>query len=295
MTLALRSASLRRRLRFTAPRRVARRPAEDGGPNPAPGACGAMAASVNPVGPPHRLIPRMSPALFLLLGIALAGSIPALAPPKFYAYCIEVGVPGVHPRPWEEQAALLRQLGYDGGGFELSFDDTLEANLLAFDRAGLEVCLVWTSLNVNPGSGPVHDPRLPGALRRLQGRSITVSLLLRGLPPADPRGRATALRALRELGDVADRAGLRLSIYNHVGDWTESLPFIVELVREVNHPRVGFNFNLCHWLKVHAGEDWQPLLRAHASKLFAVTLNGATVGASTWTHGLIRPLDEGDF
>ena len=233
-------------------------------------------------------------ALLLLLGTTLAQAVSPQPPPKFYAYCVEVGVPGVTPRPWPEQATLLRQLGYDGGGFELPLDTTLATHLRAFDDARLDVCLVWTTLNVNPAS-PAYDPRLPDTLRQLKGRPTTVSLILRGLPPADPKGRAPALRALRELGDVAAQAGLRLSIYNHVGDWTESLPFIVELVRELNHPQVGFNFNLCHWLKVDAARDWRPLLREHASKLFCVTINGATVGAQAWTHGLIRPLDEGDF
>ncbi|MBE7503758.1 MAG: sugar phosphate isomerase/epimerase [Verrucomicrobiales bacterium] len=232
--------------------------------------------------------------LLLLLGTTLAQAAPSPPPPKFYAYCVEVGVPGVTPRPWPDQATLLRQLGYDGGGFELPLDTTLATHLRAFDDAGLDVYLVWTTLNVNPAS-PAYDPRLPDALRQLKGRPTTVSLILRGLPPADPKGRAPALRALRELGDVAAQAGLRLSIYNHVSDWTESLPFIVELVRELNHPQVGFNFNLCHWLKVDAAHDWRPLLREHAAKLFCVTINGATVGAQTWTHGLIRPLDEGDF
>jgi sugar phosphate isomerase/epimerase len=105
----------------------------------------------------------------------------------------------------------------------------------------------------------------------------------------------SAVRALRELGDAAAEAGVRISIYNHVGNWTESLPFILEVVKEADHPQVGYNFNLCHWLKVDGERDWRPLLRGNASKLFCVTINGATVGAKDWTNGLIRPLDEGDF
>ena len=66
-------------------------------------------------------------------------------------------------------------------------------------------------------------------------------------------------------------------------------------MRKAAHPQVGFNFNLCHWLKVSGGDDYRPLLRANAGKLFAVTINGATRGAKAWTNGLIRPLDEGDF
>lgn len=215
--------------------------------------------------------------------------------PGLYAFCVGMGVAGVEPRPPAAQAALLRELGYDGAGFELWPGDALQANLELLDGIGLPVHLFWTAVNVNPAGARAFDPGVPDAIRRLKGRPTTVSVLLQGLKPGDPAGRPTAVRVLRELGDVAAEAGIRLSIYNHVGDWTESLPFIVELVREVDHPRVGFNFNLCHWLKVDAGRDWQGLLREHAARLHAVTLNGATVGAETWTHGLIRPLDEGDF
>ena len=86
-----------------------------------------------------------------------------------------------------------------------------------------------------------------------------------------------------------------MAIYNHVGNWTESLPFIIDVVRKVNHPQVGFNFNLCHWLKVDGAKDYRPLLRDNAGKLFCVMINGAQCGAEEWTNGLIQPLDKGDF
>ena len=78
----------------------------------------------------------------------------------------------------------------------------------------------------------------------------------------------TAVKALHELGDVAAEVGVRISIYNHVGNWTESLPFVIEVIRKTNHPQVGYNFNLCHWLKVNGGQDYRPLLHKNADKLF---------------------------
>lgn len=215
--------------------------------------------------------------------------------PKFYAYCVEMGVPDVTPRPLAEQAKLLRELGFDGTGLELPLDDKLDANLKVLDEAGSQPFMFWTSVNVNPAQAEAFSPRVPQAIRKLKGRPATVCVLLQGLKPADPQGLEPALKALRELGDAAAEAGVRISIYNHLNDWAESLPFIVEVVKKANHPQVGFNFNLCHWLKVDAARDWRPLLRENAARLFCVTINGATVGAKTWTNGLIRPLDEGDF
>jgi len=241
-----------------------------------------------------RMVTRTLAPLAAVLWLSPAWPQTPPTTPKFYAYCVELGVPGLTPRPLLEQTKLLRDLGFDGLGWELWLDDMLEPNLKLIADAGLELDLVWTSVNLDPAQ-PAFDPRLPTAFRKLKGRPVTVSVLLRGFKAGDPQGIEPAVKVLRQLGDVAAEAGVRISIYNHINDWSESLPFIVEIVKRVNHPQVGFNFNLCHWLKVDGARDWRPMLRDHPGKLFCVTINGATVGAETWTNGLIRPLDEGDF
>lgn len=217
------------------------------------------------------------------------------AGPDFYAYCVQAGVPGLAPRPLAEQADLLRELGYTGTGCELETGAALEATLQTLDDRDLTLDIVWTSVNVNPAKGPAFAPALRNTMGQLKGRPVTVCVLLSGFPPGDPTGMEPAVKILRELGDMAAEADLRISIYNHVNNWTESLPFVIDVVRRVNHPQVGFNFNLCHWLKVDGRRDYEPLLRENAQKLFVVTINGATIGAAAWTNGLIRPLDEGDF
>jgi len=219
----------------------------------------------------------------------------AKTPPKFYAYCVEAGVPGLKARPLVEQVKLLHELGFDGTGLPLPLGDDLEANLKLLDDAGLQAFMFWINVNLNPAKASSLDPRQMAAIRKLKGRPATVCVLLGGLKPADPKGMDPAVKVLRELGDVAAEAGVRISIYNHVNNWTESLPFIIEVVKKVGHPQVGFNFNLCHWLKVDGDKDYAPLLREHAAKLFCVTINGAETGAKTWTNGLIQPLDKGDF
>lgn len=243
----------------------------------------------------RRVFLKTSAAAATALGAGWVGAAGLDATPKFYAYCVEEGVPGAKPRAFIEQVKLLRDLGYDGTGFELPLDDKLEANLKTLDGTGLQVFLCWTSVNVNPANGEAYNARLPQTIRMLKGRPATIAVLLTGLKAGDPQGMAPAVKALRGLGDAAAEAGVRVSIYNHVNNWTEGLPFILEVVKQANHAQVGFNFNLCHWLKVEGRRDWRPLLREHVAKLFCVTINGATVGAQAWTNGLIRPLDEGDF
>ena len=239
----------------------------------------------------------MSRRLFMLAALAVGTAVHAggAAAPELYAYCVGYGVPGVTPQPLPEQAALLRELGYEGIGWELWPAAEVDARLAELDAAKLSLHMVWTQVNVQPDHPQPYRPDLPEALRRLKGRPVTVCLLLPGLPPGDPRGMEPALRILRELGDVAGEADLRLSIYHHVTDWTERPDFAAQVADLAAHPRVGLSFNLCHWLKTEGGRAYEPFLRAQADRLFAVTINGATMGATEWTNGLVRPLDEGDF
>ena len=104
-----------------------------------------------------------------------------------------------------------------------------------------------------------------------------------------------AVKVLRELGDLAAKSDLRVSIYHHLNDWTESCLYSLEVVKSVDRPNVGANFNLCHWLKVDGDKDYRPVLRENGDRIFAVTINGAQRDATAWTGGLIQPLDRGDF
>ena len=212
--------------------------------------------------------------------------------PKFFGLCMETH--DAKHRSTAQQACMLRELGFDGAGYPLWLDENLEKNLKTLDDAGLKAYLLYASVNVNPKAKP-YDPRVPAAIGKLKGRPVTVCVLLQGLPPGDPQGEEPAVKILRELGDVAAAAGVRISIYHHTGDWTASMLYALKVVEKANHPQVGVNFNLCHWLMVDGDKDYRPVLRENAARVFLVTINGAKLGAKTWTNGLILPLDEGDF
>jgi sugar phosphate isomerase/epimerase len=118
--------------------------------------------------------------------------------------------------------------------------------------------------------------------------------MLKGLPPGDERGTKPAVRNLRQLGDLAADNGLQISVYHHKGDWTESFIHSLRIVETVNHPCVGANFNLCHWLAVDGDKDYLPHVRDGVEKIFVVTICGSKVGGKTVAE-LIQPLDRGDF
>ena len=230
--------------------------------------------------------------VFLLPGKHFGADEKPSWPPKFYGFCMEM--PAAPNPSIPAQAKLLHELGFDGVGYPLWFGEELDKNLRALDEAEMELCLVYMSVNLDPEK-PAFDPRVPEAFAKLKGRCVTVSVLLRGYPPGDPRGMEPAVKILRQLGDLAARSDLRISIYHHLNDWTESLLVSLEVVKRVDRPNVGVNFNLCHWLKVDGDKDYRPVLRKDANRIFAVTINGARTDAEAWTGGLIQPLDRGDF
>lgn len=224
--------------------------------------------------------------------VLLSATVSFAEPPTLYPFCMELF--DSQKRSLPEQAQMLRDLGFPGVGYPLWLDGSLEKNLQTLDAAGLKLFMAYASLDVNPEKPP-FDPALPEAIAKLKGRPVTVCVLLSGLPPHDPRGEQTALKTLRILGDRAAAAGVRISVYHHTGEWAERFLDTAELVRKLNHPQVGVNFNLCHWLKVDGDKDYRPLLRQHVDRIFTVTISGAKRGSDTWTNGLIQPLDEGDF
>lgn len=205
---------------------------------------------------------------------------------------------------------MLRELGFDGVGYLLWHDiparlrklgEDLDKNLRTLDEAGLPVLDLCVLVDVSPNGLP-YDPRLMDTIGRLKGRSLTISVMLQGLPPGDKRGEKRAINVLRQLGDRAADSGLRLSVYHHTDrpdqpprQWVESFIEALKVVKKVDHPCVGAHFNVCHWLAVDGDKDYRPLLRNNADKIFIVTICGADVGSKTPTGGLIQPLDRGDF
>jgi sugar phosphate isomerase/epimerase len=222
--------------------------------------------------------------------------------PKLYPFCMEVS--DAKRRSLAQEAQMLRELGFDGVGYLLWLDEDrdtpvrrlgedLDSNLRTLDEARLPLLGLGASVNVDPNVRP-YNPRLVEAIRKLKGRSLTIDVMLKGFPPGDERGTKPAVKILRQLGDLAADSGLRISIYHHTGDWTESFIHTLRVVEKVDHPCVGANFNICHWLMVEGDKDYRPHLRDGVEKIFVVTICGAEVGSKT-PSGLIQPLDRGDF
>jgi sugar phosphate isomerase/epimerase len=197
-------------------------------------------------------------------------------------------------RTLEQQAQLLKELGYDGAGH--LWLDQVKERLATLDAAGLKLFQIYLRVSIAPGAEP-FDPRLKDALPLLKGRDTMLALLISGLKPSDTAGDTRAVALVREIADMAQATGTRVALYPHSGDWLERVEDGLRIVRKAERANVGVMFNLCHWLKVDDERNLKPLLTAAMPHLFAVSINGADhadaihAGTGNW----IQPLDAGSF
>ena len=138
-------------------------------------------------------------------------------------------------------------------------------------------------------------PRCP-AIRKLKGRPVTVVVTINGLKPGDPAGMEPAVAGpAAHWATPPPRRACGSPLYNHVSCWNESVPFNIELVKKVNHPQVGFNFNVCHWLKVEGDKDYRPLLRANRRQALLRDPLRRRSAPRPGPTASFRQLDQGDF
>jgi sugar phosphate isomerase/epimerase len=197
--------------------------------------------------------------------------------------------------------AMLADVGYRGvdfsalGFFGRSVDQLPEV-LAATDDHGLELYGVYFAVDIDGGTCP---PDVRRAIELLRGRGETViwaALRSEGHEPGSAAGDTAAVATVRSMADLAAAAGLRVALYPHTADYAERVADNVRLAKKVGRENVGVTWNLCHWLKVEGGRDFEKTAALAMPYLMRVTVNGADTpeGDLGWDR-LIQPLDAGSF
>lgn len=231
----------------------------------------------------------------LMSWVALAPIVtPAAAPPTtpFFPFCIDWH--DSRKRGFEEQATMLKELGYDGVGH--IWLEKLDERIQTLDKAGLKLFQVTMVVDVTPGKAPYDQAKFKEALQLVKGRHVQFDLLLNGMKPSDPSVDPHAVTVLREMSDLAQDSGAQLLLYPHQGSWVERIEDSCRVADKVDRNNVGVMFNLCHWLRVDARREYKPLLQKAMPRLWAVSINGADVRDDQpgWDR-YIQPLDKGSF
>ena len=214
---------------------------------------------------------------------ALAAGEEPLPPNPFFALCMDTH--DAKKRTVEQQAAMLEELGYAGCA-HLWLKGVPE-RLKTLDARGLQLFQIYVRVNVAKGKQP-YDPQLNEVVKLLEGRRTTLGLLVGGAKPSAAEADERGVAVLREIADMAAEQGLRVAIYPHTGDWTETVEDALRVAKKVDRPNLGVMFNLCHWLKTGGeAKGLEPVLRdAMASADAAAgtsTSSRSTAAASTST------------
>ncbi len=207
-------------------------------------------------------------------------------------FALSNGVADAKHRTPESQAAMLAELGYDGIG--PSGVRGIPEMLAALDKHEQKMFALYVGAQLDTDK-PAYDPGLPAAIEALKGRDTLVWLTVRSSKygHSDPAGDDRAAEVVGEIAAMAEKAGLRVALYPHVGFWVERVEDAVRVAKKVDRPNVGATFNLCHWLKVGDEANMEKRLDEAMPHLFVVTINGAD-HEGNWDR-LIQTLDRGDF
>lgn len=155
---------------------------------------------------------------------------------------------------------------------------------------------IYTGFDVN--KQPAFDPKLKDQIRSIKGTDTVFWLTVGGNRAKIEETDATVVEILRELGAVAEEAGVRISIYPHTGNYVATAREGARLVKKVGHKAVGLTINLCHELMNDQGPELDKILEEIAPYLSVVTINGADKkekGQQMGWDKLIQPLGKGDF
>ncbi|NQU23688.1 MAG: sugar phosphate isomerase/epimerase [Candidatus Nealsonbacteria bacterium] len=230
--------------------------------------------------------------LVLALGSAASTAEPA-APMKldnaFFAF--DNGTGG-NEWPLEEQAAMLKELGYAGIGYSgRTGTEQIPEMLAALDAHGLKMFSTYVYADI-AAEQPEYSPNLQRAIEQLKGRDTVIWLTVRGLPD-NGKHDDRAVVAVRQVGQWAKAAGLRVALYPHVGFYVGRFEDAMRIADKVDMPNVGSSFNLCHWVSAEGRRDYAPVLKRAMPRLMLVSINGTDTDDGT--RKLIQTLDQGKY
>ncbi len=235
-----------------------------------------------------RFICGVFAAWLMLLNMAVAAEQKAY---PFFPFCIDWH--DAKKRSFEQQAEMLKSLGYDGVG-HIWLDHVAE-RLKTLDAVGLKLYQITMVVDVAPDK-QAYDPRFKDVLALVKGRNVQFALLVNGAKPSDTTVDPHAVKILCEMSDLARNSDAQLLLYPHQSSWIERIEDAIRVADKVDRPNVGVMFNLCHWLRVDKQRDYKPLLKKAMPRLWAISINGADPYDETpgWGH-YIQPLDCGSF
>ncbi len=244
----------------------------------------------------------MRSLIFVFVTVLFFSPFPLNAQPRIKSpfFAMDTCTKRPYPRndiPPAAQLDLIKDLGY--AGIAWTEEDPKQVKRVAEQakERGLKMFSIYCGARVSP-KGISYSSRLKPIIKALAGHGTIIWLHIGGKGPSFTtlRKEHPAVKDLQTLADFADKAGLKIAIYPHVGEWTERIQNAVKVAKVVDRKNFGVCFNLCHCLAVGDEKKIPALLEKAAPHLFIVTINGADSGVKgpIWRR-LIQNLDQGTY
>lgn len=209
----------------------------------------------------------------------------------FYAFDNGVGRGVWTP---ERQAALLKELGYDGMSYNFTTNKDLEKWLKIYDEAKLGISSLYIPTFPGHEKGKQFSADLRETVKLLKGRSTRLWITFRETKDKLDHDEDCA-RIAKELGDLAAEQQVKVSIYPHAGFYVEKATDTLRIAQKAKHVNVSPSYNLCHEFLTKSGpktqEEALKTLREVAPSASLVSINGVSIA----TKRYIVPLAESDF
>jgi sugar phosphate isomerase/epimerase len=220
-----------------------------------------------------------------LSGVLLGALSTFAAVPEFFVLDNGVGRGSWKP---DRQAQTLKQLGYDGIGYNYTKPADLAAWQKAFNAQGLKIYSLYVYTFIDK---PQHyDPTFKEAIKMLKGTDTVIWMTLRETAKKGDYD-AEAVKLVQEIADLAKESGVRVALYGHAGFYVATANDAVRIVKKANRPNVGASINLCHEFITGNGAALDETLKNAAPYLSLVTVNGVDVKNKKY----ILRLDQGDY
>ena len=188
----------------------------------------------------------------------------------------------------QEQAATLKELGYDGISYTYTNNLELKERMEAFRQAKLKIFALLFPARLDRPEGIDRD--LVEAMRMLKG-SDTILWLMYGCRYGQDDD--TAVKLVRKVADLAAQSNLRVALYPRAGTYVATAKDALRIVQEADRDNAGVTLNLGAELLANNGNRLPEVVRTVGARLFVVTVNGADRPGGGGRY--ILPLVEGDF
>lgn len=205
---------------------------------------------------------------------------------------------GVGRGTWtpEQQAQTVKELGYDGIGYNYTTPPAAARWQEELQRRGLKLFSLYVYAFLDEPEVKRYPVGLQETIRQLKGTETFVWLTLRLSNRKDKSKTEhddVCVKIVNEVADWAKASGVRVAIYPHAGFYVATADEALRIVRLVNRSDVGLTVNLCHELMQGNGERLPEIVRLAAPHLFLATINGADQGGKP--GGYIQRLDQGNY